>query len=539
MRRLHFRYKPLHTGNLRLKKWLGILIYLLMAVSPAWGVSPNPVKTITYSWVGNVGPLNPHLYSPNQMFGQAMVYEPLVRYGADGTIMPWLAESWDASADGKTYTFHLRKGVYFSDGTPFNAEAVKKNFDAIMANAKRHAFLEFTAQIQETRVVDDLTMEIRMKDSYYAILQDLALVRPFRFLSPKSIPDSGNTADGIKAPVGTGPWKLVESKLAEYDIFDRNDAYWGKKPDVGRIVVKVIPDSNTRAVVFETGDIDLIYGYEQISLDTYDRFRSDKRYTTKMSQPLATRALALNSNRGATKDMAVRKAIQHAVNKDAIIKGIFLDTEVRADTLFSTNIPYCNLGLTPYAYLPAKAEEILDAAGWKKSNSGFRAKDGAPLTVGLCFVGNNAIEKSIAETLQGDLQKVGIKVELDGVEEDMFNNRQKDGSFDMIFNETWGPPYEPHSYCSSMRVASHADYQAQVGLPMKADIDEKIGKALVTLDAGVRADLWRGILTTLHDQAVYLPISYTTGLIVHRDHLSGISYGNTQYEIPFESFIKK
>lgn len=539
MRRLHSNYNLLHAGRTCARTLAWLCFLMLLAFTQAWRASANSVKTLTYSWVGNVGPLNPHLYSPNQMFGQAMVYEPLVRYEADGTLTPWLAERWDVSTDGKTYTFHLRKGVFFTDGSPLNAEAVKKNFDAILANAKRHTWLELTAQIQETRMVDEFTVDIRMKDSYYPILQDLALVRPFRFISPKSIPDSGNTADGIKAAVGTGPWKLVESKLAEYDIFERNDAYWGKKPDIGRIVVKVIPDPNTRAVVFETGEIDLIYGDDQISLDTYDRFRSDKRYTTKMSQPLATRALALNSNRGVTKEAAVRKAIQHAVNKDAIIQGIFLDTEIKADTLFATNIPYCNIGLSPYAYLPTKAEEILDAAAWKKTAGGFRAKDGVPLTVGLCFVGNSAIEKSIAEALQGNLQKVGIQVELDGVEEDIFNKRQKDGSFDMIFNETWGPPYEPHSYCSSMRVPSHADYQAQAGLPMKADIDEKIGKALVTLDAGVRADLWRGILTTLHEQAVYLPISYTTGLIVHRDNLAGVSYGNTKYEIPFESMMKK
>jgi nickel transport system substrate-binding protein len=99
-------------------------------------------KTLVYSWPSNVGPLNPHLYSPNQMFAQAMVYEPLLRYGRDGSIMPWLAQSWEISADGREYTFDLRRKVFFSDGTPFDAEAVKKNHDAVLANAKRHTWLE-------------------------------------------------------------------------------------------------------------------------------------------------------------------------------------------------------------------------------------------------------------------------------------------------------------------------------------------------------------------------------------------------------------
>jgi nickel transport system substrate-binding protein len=519
--------------------WTLSALILLALVEPTVGVAAGSGKTLSYSWVCNVGPLNPHLYSPNVMFGQAMVYEPLVRYGADGSLSPWLAESWEISSDGRTYTFHLRKGVSFSDGTPFNARAAKLTFDAVLANAARHAWLELMSQIREVRVVDDLTLAIHLKEPYYAILQDLALVRPFRFLSPAAYPASGGTAQGIRAPIGTGPWKLVESKLAEYDIFMRNESYWGPKPDIERIVVKVIPDPNTRAVVFETGEVDLIYGSDQISLDTFDRFRSDKRYSVQLSQPLTTRSLALNSKHGATADLVVRKAIQHAVNKDAIIKGIFLGTETRADTLLSPHIPYCDLGLALYEYLPGRAEELLEGAGWKRATpGGIRSKDGTPLIVKVTFVGNSALEKSMAEAIQGDLRKVGVQVSLEGLEEDIFSKRQKDGNFDLIFNETWGPPYEPHSFCSSMRVPAHADYQAQAGLPMKSDLDAKIGKALTTLDEGDRRELWHSVLTTLHEQAVYLPISYTTGIIVHGGSLSGVSYGCTAHEVPFEAMVK-
>ena len=107
------------------------------------------VPKLVYSWTSNVGPLNPHLYSPNQMFGQAMVYEPLVRYEGDGRIVPWLAESWNMEPGGLAWVFHLRKGVTFSDGTAFNAQAVTKNMDAVMKNAKRHAWLELIRLIKE------------------------------------------------------------------------------------------------------------------------------------------------------------------------------------------------------------------------------------------------------------------------------------------------------------------------------------------------------------------------------------------------------
>jgi len=490
-------------------------------------------KTLVYSWSGNVGPLNPHLYSPNQMFAQSMVYESLVRYGSDGQVIPWLAESWEVSADGCDYLFHLRKGVFFSDGTPFDALAVKKNHDAVLANAKRHTWLGLIDKIKETKVIDTYTVKLVLTEPYYPLLYDMSLARPMRYLSPSALPKSGNSADDIKAPIGTGPWTLAESRLGEYDLFKRNDRYWGKKPAIDRILVKVIPDHNTRAMAFATGEVDLIYGEDQISLDTFDRFKNDPRYTTAISPPMATRALAINSKRGPTRELAVRQAIQHAVNKEAIVKGIFLNTEIKADTLFWPNKPYCDLDLPPYEYNPGKSEQILEQAGWQKTHGPFRTKDKKNLTVDLCFTGNNALEKTVAEVLQADLKNVGIQANLIGEEADSLSRRQKGGNFNLIFNGTWGSPYDPHAYCSSMRVPSHADYQAQSGLSMKEEIDRKIGLTLSSTDQEKRHLLYREILSTLHNQAVYLPISYTTEILVHGKKIHNVSFGPTLHEIPF------
>ncbi len=524
----------------RLLKLTAAVLGLFFCLAWLPGMAGAEPGTLVYSWPSNVGPLNPHLYSPSQMFAQAMVYEPLVKYGPGGKIIPCLAESWDVSPDGREYVFHLRKGVVFSDGTPFNAAAVKMNNDTVVANAQRHSWLEMVNQIKETVVVDEHTVRMLLKEPYYPLLQDLALVRPLRYLSPSGFPADGDTAKGMKAPIGTGPWVLKDIKLGEYDVFVRNEKYWGPKPKIEKIVVKVIPDPNTRAVAFETCELDLIYGDGQISLDTFNRFRNDKRYTTLVSQPLSTRTVAMNSNRGFTRELAVRRAIEHSVNKEAIIKGVFLDTEIKADTLYPKNIPYCGIDLLPFAYDQAEAGRILDEAGWKLAGGEkFRTRNGEILAVDLCFVGNDAVQKSVAEVLQADLGKVGIKANLLGEEKDSYYKRQKAGEFDLIFNDTWGPPYDPHSYSSSMRTPSHADYQAQSGLPMKAEIDGMISRVLITVDEAERRELYRKILTTLHEQAVYLPISYTTGLVVHRADLSNVVYGQTKSEIPFEDMVKQ
>ncbi len=504
-----------------------------------------PADTLRYSWPSNVGELNPHKYSPNQMFAQGMVYEPLVKYAKGGAIEPCLAESWTVSPDGKVYTFTLRKGVTFSDGTPFDSQAVRMNFETVLANRARHDWLELVAQIDRVETPDARTVRLVLKNAYYPALQELALIRPVRFLSPSAFPPPGNTNDSVRAPIGTGPWKLVETRKGEHDVFERNDAYWGRKPAIKRIVVKVVPDPNTRLVALQAGELDLVFGGGghgggQISLDAFDALKKGGAYAAFLSPPQASRVIALNSKSGPTADIAVRKAILHAIDKDAMVKGIFLNAEQRADALFPPTAPYCDLKLAPYAHDTARAEALLDEAGWKRSApKGPRMKDGKPLSVDLCFVGNDALQKVIAEFLQSELARVGVRANLIGEEEDAIGERQKNGAFGMVFGDTWGAPYDPHSFVSSMRVPSHADYQAQLGLPMKADIDAKIGKVLLTTDETARRNLYRDILTTLHEQAVYLPLTYQSSMVVHTARVDGVRFGAMDSEIPFEDMRLK
>jgi nickel transport system substrate-binding protein len=509
-----------------------------LAAVPA-AAAPSTEKTITYSWPLNAGDINPHLYSPNQMYAQALVYEPLVSFGDSGKIEPCLAVSWAISDDGKAYTFTLRDGVTFSDGTPFDAAAAKKNFDTIMANAKRHSWLAIVELIEKTEAVDPKIFRLTLKAPYAPTLNDLSLIRPFRFLSPKAFPESGNTADGIRATVGTGPWVLAETKKGEYDVFVRNENYWGPRPFFDKIVVRVLPDPEGRVVAFETGEIDLIYG-SQINIESFMRLKGSGQYATAVSGPMTTRAFAINSARGATKDLGVRRAIQHAVNRDAIVRSIFRDLEPRADFLFPTTTAYCDTGATPYEYDPAKAAKLLDDAGWKKvAGRDYREKDGKNLSMEVCFVGNDPLQKALAEVIQGDFRKVGIEAVLIGEERDSFYGRQKTGEFDLIFSQTWGAPYEPHAVVGSMRAPSHADYQAQVGLPMKKDLDASITKVLSATDEAERAKLYREILTTLHEQAVYLPLTYPTQLAVYSKKIADFPFSVLQYVVPFERMSER
>ncbi|WP_416671326.1 nickel ABC transporter substrate-binding protein [Egbenema bharatensis] len=511
-----------------------------LVVFPGCGRSPtanNQSESITFSWSNDVGPLNPHLYSPSQMFAQDMVFEPLVSYGRGGEILPALAESWEVSPDGRVITFQLRQGVQFSDGEPFNAEAAKLNFDQILANEGRHDWLELIQQIDRVEAEGDYTLRMHLNNPYYPALQELTLIRPVRFLSPAAFPDSGTTADGIKAPIGTGPWVLTEYRRDEIAAFQRNENYWGELPDVEQMTVRIIPDGETRVVAFESGELDLIYGDGLISLDAFQQLQES--YQAEVSHPLRTRAIAIHSGRGPTQELAVRQAIQHSFNKDAVIEAIFYNTERRADTYFSDEVPYADIGLEPYEYDVEQANALLEEAGWTLPAGGnVREKDGQPLVLELSFDALNNVDKAIAEALQADLRRVGIDLRLLGEEEQSWLDRQTNGEFHLIFNDTWGPPYEPHAMVSSMRKPSHADFEAQSGLPMKAEIDQNISDVLVSTDETTRQQLYQEILTTLHEQAVYLPISYSTKLAVLHDGIGGFEFMPQGNQVPASKLTK-
>lgn len=501
--------------------------------------STDTDPTLTFSWSQDIGPLNPHMYGPSQMFAQDLIYEPLVSYARGGEIQPALAETWEVSPDGKLITFQLRQGVQFSDGTPFDAAAAKANFDQILQNREEHDWLGLIEAIDRVEAQGDRTLQMYLKTPYYPALQELTLIRPFRFLSPKAFPDSGTTAEGIKAPIGTGTWVLANYQKDAQAVFKRNENYWGNKPAIEQVTVKIIPDGETRVLAFENNEIDLIYGNGEISLDSFKQLRDSGDYTAEVSPPLNTRAIAINSNRGPTKGLKVRQAIQHSLNKDAIVSAIFYDTEQKADTYFSPEVPYANIGLQPYAYDVNQAQALLDEAGWQQpTGQATRQKDGQPLTLDLSFSGENNVDKAIAEAVQADLKAVGIDVRLLGEEEQAWYDRQSNGEFNLIFNDTWGPPYEPQAMVSSMRVPSHADYAAQQALPMKAEIDRKIGDVLLTTDERSRQQLYRDILTTLHEQAVYLPISYSTNVAVMHKALSGFEFMPQANQVPLSKLSK-
>ena len=208
--------------------------------------------------------LNPHLYA-GEMYAQSMLYDTLVSITDDG-YEGCLAESWEISDDGKIYTFKIRDGVKFSDGTVCDANAILANFNAIIENKERHTWLEMMNLLVGVSAPDDHTFVIELSEAYYPMLTELGCIRPFAMISPECM-INGSTKDGVNGYIGTGPYVLTDFVTDEYAVFERNENYWGEKPAIQKITVKVIPDNQTRIMALESGEIDLIFGKNMLDAD--------------------------------------------------------------------------------------------------------------------------------------------------------------------------------------------------------------------------------------------------------------------------------
>ena len=474
--------------------------------------------------------LNPHLYA-GEMYAQSILYDTLVSSTADG-YEGCLAEDWTISEDGRIYTFNIRDEVYFSDGTLCDANAILANFNAIIENKDRHTWLEMMNLLVGVSAPDADTFVIELSEPYYPMLTELSCIRPFAMISPECM-IGGSTKDGVNGYIGTGPYVLTDFVTDEYAVFERNENYWGEAPAIQKITVKVIPDNQTRIMALESGEIDLIFGKNMIDADAISQYVDSDKFTVSLSDPTSTRHIVLNTTNEILSDTAVRQALQHATNRQAISEGIFYGLEQPADTLYAPTIPYCDVDLEPYAYDAELAASMLEQAGWVMGSDGIRVKEGKKLELDLLYNSDSVTEKTISEYLQSEYLKLGISMNIHGEEEQSYRDNMKAGNFDMVFNICWGMPYDPQSSLAAMRAPVYGDYAAQQGLADKAEIDQAITDILTSTDEAERQELYDFVLTRLHEDAVYIPLTYECNKALYTSDLQGVHFGTDQYDVPF------
>lgn len=335
------------------------------------------------------------------------MYETLFDRNPEGEIVGLLARDYSVSDDGLSYTFMLQEGVLFHDGTVFDAEAVKYNFERkITLGLPTWDSIPW----ESIEVIDSLTLEVNLTTPAPHILNVLA-AKTWSIYSPTHVEAVG--ADGILSQgVGTGPFRQRSFEPNDVLHLERNPDYWQEGlPYLDEVIFRVIPDANTRAALLESGEVDIALG---LPIPVTMRLQQDPRFNVLNALGSRQYYITINNVKAPTDDVLVRQAINHAVDKEGILQAVFLGIGGEV-----ANAVYLNptvAGYSPagnYAYDPERAEALLQEAGWTRGSDGIYAQNGQRLELTLhTRRGSVTGDFEIAELVQGMLADVGIAVEL-------------------------------------------------------------------------------------------------------------------------------
>lgn len=484
--------------------------------------SGEPVTggTLTYA-SGDAEPscLDPHV---GGNYPQALIatqyLESLVSLDEDGEIIPWLATEWTASDDGLTWEFALRDDVTFTDGTPFDAEAVAANIAHVQdpATASSTGYLAL-AKIKDVVAVDDHLVRLEMSAPDSALLESLSQVW-VAMESPRALERSQE--ENCAAPVGTGPFVVDEWERQESVTLVRNDEYTSPPADVevpegatlphlDSIVWRFIPDSASRYAALQSGEAQVI---DNAQPDTIRSAASDDAIEElDAPRPGASNRIELNSGKAPFDDERVREAFIRSVNVDEGIESLFFGTAERSYSPLSGVEP---LGLSEpdlFTVDAAAAAELLDEAGWSERDAeGYRVKDGERLTLDFPVSTNQSIpaEQSLFEQIQADARTAGFEVNLHPLDLSSWYGALAENDYDLVsapYTKV-GPDVLRILYHSASIEPAPSGYFANLAQVDDAELDELLTQASATSDAGERADLYGQAQRIILDGYYILPL---------------------------------
>ncbi|MFW6293649.1 MAG: ABC transporter substrate-binding protein, partial [Spirochaetota bacterium] len=254
------------------------------------------------------------------------VVERLIYMEEDGSLIPMLATSWSANSDSTVWTFEIRQGVEFHDGEPLNAEAVRLNLARFIDPDVGAAYRFLLGSVEEIRATGEYTLELRLSEPFAPILAHLS--HSFiGIVSPRQIADLAAT-DTFEIPVGTGPYSMTSWSRGDSITLVRNDDYWGSTPQIPNILIRFIPEESARIVALETGEADAIMA---VPPQDVDRLEQNPDIEVVEEVTVRTIYIGFNNEKAPFDDPLVRRALNYAVDKQAIVDSIFEGNAVVAD----------------------------------------------------------------------------------------------------------------------------------------------------------------------------------------------------------------
>ncbi|BAU09714.1 ABC-type transporter, periplasmic subunit [Leptolyngbya sp. NIES-3755] len=536
----------------KFRKWQSILIAIFCAVivancSPQNSTNSAP-DVLVYAASGQPTNLEPgNVTDGNSLIVHNQIYNRLIQFKPGTTeLEPSLATSWSASKDGRTWTFKLRNGVKFHDGTDFNANAAKFNvdrwWDKNNPNGFRNAGKSYeiwgqifggykgepNSLVQNVRVVDNSTLQFVLKQPFAAFPTAIASGY-FGMASPTAIQKAGaNYGTPAGGAVGTGAFVFKGWQSGDRITLDRNPNYWKQDlPKSNQLVMRFVQDSGARLAQVRAGQIDFTV---ELAPDQKAEIEQDQSLTVANRPSFNVGYLALNPSFKELSDVRVRQAIAHAINKQSIVQAFWKGSAQTTPHFVPPSLDWATSPkLQDYEYNPQRARDLLKQAGFP---NGFEI-DLWYMPVARPYF---PTPKPIAEAFAADLQAVGIRTNLKTQDWAAYlANRNKKPGYPMFMLGWTGDYGDPDTfYYSHFGPGSTTD----LGGWKNDRVIQLLNQARAISDRATRAKLYAEVDQIIHREAVRLSIVHSDPLLVQRKNINGWTPSPLGTE-PFEAIVKQ
>ncbi len=492
-----------------------ILCFSLAFLSlPAIADSHAKGGTFIFGRGGDSVGLDPALEEDGESFKVCdNIYDTLVKYKDGSTeIEPGLAASWESSEDGLTWTFNLRKGVSFHDGTPFNADAVL--FSLNRQHVQSHPFHNVSGSyvywvatgladiVDNITAIDEFTVQIKLKTPYAPFIYTIAIT-PFSIVSPTAVKESGDKYSSN--PVGTGAFKFVRWDRKDKIVLEANENYWDGRPNLDRVIFRSIPDNSVRLIELQQGSL---HAMEFPNPDDLQQIKDDDNIELLSKPGMSIGYLAMNMDKSPFDNHKVRLAINHAIDKSAIIEHLYQGLGIPAKNPIPPTLWSYDDTIEDYEYNPELAKQLLTEAGYP---NGFETTLWA-LPVPRPYIPDG---RALAEVLQSELRNIGIETKIVTYDWGTYLDKTKNGEHDMAMLGWSADLGDPDNFFYFLLSKSSAEKPAgNIAFYRSDEMQDVLEKARATSDKDKRIALYKQAQQLFHKDIPWVPMAHAKQILV-------------------------
>ena len=485
--------------------------------------------------------LDPHA-SPSAVTYQiiASVTENLLYKGPDGKLQPWLAESWTTAKDGRSVTFKLRRDVKFHDGTPFNADAVKFNFDRIVdpkfkAGGSRAQLSGYAG----SKVLDEFSVQVSFETAYAPFLT-YAAAGTLSMVSPKAVRESGDAVH--TRPIGTGQFMIKEYVAKDHATMVRNPDYKRKAPWSDRtgpaqletVVWKFIPEAGTRVTTLESGETQGVYNVPAQSLPRLEKNTAIR--VEKAPWPGVPRIWLLNVTKPPMDDVKVRRAINYAIDKDAFLATVYKGTALKASSPLTAVMLDDPSLKAAYPFDLGKAKALLGEAGWQPGSDGIRTKGGQRLEIVLNAIEYGGGTDPTAQLIQSLLHDVGIEVKIKAqARPPWYEDNYRCATHGPVMFLRATDPDGVFSLFHASLVGANFNWSCV----KNAKLDQMLEQGRREADQAKRRAIYLSIAQLALDEALTVPLVDELSVWAYRTGVQGVKYNFNAYPVLGDATLRK